>query len=242
MSTYPATADLPQTASVVARYLLDEASGNAIDEVGALDLTDTNTVTAGTGYTAPGATFDNSRDFESGNSESFTHADNAAFDLTAAFTLSCFANIESTGATKMLISKDVTNLAYFLTINTGQAIEFRVSPDGGATTKTVDSGANQLSTGTWKHITAVYVPSTRMTLYFDGVEVGEVTATVPASVFNSGSGFFIGRNTGGNYMDGLMQDVIIWKGAALTDAEVTELYDLYQTAQNAVSGSPIFFT
>lgn len=245
MSTYPATADLPQTASVVARYLLDEASGNAIDEVGALDLTDTNTVTAGTGLALPGGTFDNARDFEAGNSEHFTHVDNAAFDLTGAFSFAVWVNLESLATTRMVMAKDggAGNLSYFLTFSSANTIELRVSNDG-TNAKTAAASGTFTTTGSFFHLGVVYQPSTRIEFYIDGASNATDTTSIPASIFNSTAGFKLGANgaTAANFFDGLMQDAIIWKGVALSDAEVAELYELYQTSTNIVSGAPIFFT
>ena len=103
-STFPATADLPQNGSVNARYLMDEASGNAIDLIGALDLTDNGSVGAGTGFSDAGASFDNSRDFIPSN-DYFSHADNAAFDLTGAFTLSALFRPNNLSANAGVFSK-----------------------------------------------------------------------------------------------------------------------------------------
>ena len=82
-STYPATSSLPQNASIQNRYLMDEASGDAIDEQTSTDLTNTNSVGAGTGMTQTNASYDNSRSFN-GSSQHFLSSA-AEHDLTGSF-------------------------------------------------------------------------------------------------------------------------------------------------------------
>lgn len=85
-----ALADLVASASVW--YPLDEASGSALDGIGAIDLTDNATVGAGSG---PG-TISWSRDFEQGSAEYFNRADNAAYSFgNEDFTIRVLINAES---------------------------------------------------------------------------------------------------------------------------------------------------
>ena len=241
MSTFPATASLPQSGSVVSRWLMDEASGNAIDETGSNDLTDNNTVGAGTGYSnaTSGVSFDNSRDFERANSEYFsiTDASQTGLDITSGLTMAMWINVESTAGTMYLGGKqdnDVANGNTYLFFINGAAQQHWVVSDGSSTDEVIASGA--VSTATWTHWVFVYEPSTRLELYEDGGSIATNTTGIVASLNNNAYPFRLGAGkTGGgvtNYYDGLMQDAIIWS-TALTDAEVSELHDLYTTAQAA---------
>lgn len=237
MSTYPANGDLP--VAPTHRYLLDEASGNALDSVASNDLTDNATVGAGTGYTDLGATFDNSRDFESGNSEFFEHADNAEFDFTGAFTISAWVKPE-TNTSGTIVGKWVgPNKNYLFQLSSGK-IQAIGSSDGSTDDVSV-TGGTTLNTGTWYHVAVVYEPSTRLEVYVNGATDGTDSSSVPASLHNGSSAFRVGAHTGGAYYDGLMNDVILTKGTAYSDAQISDLYDLYGTAPATALGIPFFY-
>lgn len=234
MSVYPAVSAIPQGGSIVSRWRLDEASGNRADSVGSNTLTDVNTVAAGAGFTKPGeVVFDNSADFEYANSEALTRADNASLSITGALTISCWIKLESfTGGTQDLINKWANSAGLesfrFLVANDGS---FSLTVSGSGSDEFVaTSAASQVSVGVWTFLTAVYRPSTEIEVYINGVSKGNNTTSIPASIFDSTSAFRISNidNAGYfNWFDGLVQDVIIWGGAALTDAQVLTLYNLY---------------
>lgn len=249
-STFPATADLPQTGLVTIRYLLDEASGNAIANTGGLNLTDNNSVGAGTGLILPGVNFDNSRDFERGSSMSFSHADNALFDITGDLTISDWLKIESNPGNNevyVIVAKTEgtgNQQGYkfdYRDISGTKRLFIEISSDGSTqTTKFVDQ---ILTVGTWFHVAVVYDASAgEADFYVNGVAVGSTQTGLPTSIFNNTANFNIGAqgNTPQNFMDGLMQDNIIWDGAELTAAEVLTLYELY-TISSQTSGAPLFF-
>lgn len=240
MSTYPSTASLPETGSVVARYLLDEASGNATAETGGLDLTDTGSVGAGTGYSDLGASFDNSRDFVP--NDEFTHSDNATFDLTSDFTLSLLFNPDDVTSNSGLINKwsGASNRGYEMFQRNDGKFTLEITSDGTSGTQDSVVSTTALSNGTWYLLTGVFEASTRMELYIDGSSDATNTTSIEASVYNSSASFRVGSIDGASYANGQMNDLIIWN-TALTDANVTELYDLYTTA-TAPTGQPIFFT
>ena len=93
-------------------------------------------------------------------------------------------------------------------------------------------------TGTWFHVVVVYEPSTRVEIYKDGVSQTTNTTSIVSSLANNAYDFRLGAQyTGGsvtNFYDGLMQDVIIWN-TALTDTEVTNLYNAYFATTTATS-------
>lgn len=237
MSTYPATADLPGNTPNF-RYLLDEASGNALAETGGQDLTDTNTVGAGTGYSDLGATFDNARDFEQGNTEYFTKADNAVFDITGDVTFSVLVNPESTGTNRGILSKWGSSgvRAYQIFIQDNEKVTLQSTSDGTSGTEDNVPSTTSISASVWTHIVIVKEASTRQTNYLDGSEDNESTSGINSSIYNSSQPFQIGALNGGSTFDGLMNDVIGWADA-LTDAEVLQLYELYTTAAAGASGT-----
>lgn len=234
----PAKTSLPQHASIVSRWLLDESSGNRADSVGSNTLTDVNTVAAGSGYDGNWA---NSADFERGNSEKLEIADNASLSITGALTISFLMRSESIAGTQDMVNKfdNDTQKSYRVGLGSDSKILFAVSSNGTSETGVIQS--DTISTGTWYLVTAVYRPSTEIELYVNAVSKGSNTSSIPASIFNGTAKFILGNvdNVGySNYYDGLLQDVIIW-GAALSDSEVSDLYRLYSTSpSSSVSSSP----
>jgi len=72
---------------------------------------------------------------------------------------------------------------------------FRISSTG-SDSITIDS-ATSLVVATWTHVCAVFVPSTSITLYVDGVADGTNTTSIPASVNDSADAFVMGNRTVG---------------------------------------------
>lgn len=247
-STYPATNDLPQNASIAERWLLDEASGTRAGLVNSHDLTDNNTVGAGTGYSAPGASFDNAADFELDNSEYLSVADHADFDITGDMTFSAFVKPESQPATNegfTFYSKwgpadaDRTILIEYRDLSGVNYM--RVAMGDGLGSEANGTVAQTLSNGTWYHVTYAYDASAGdCECYVDGSSVGTISGLYNSLVSGAGAVHLGSLPGGALYHDGLMNDAIVWS-YRLSDTEVSDLYDLYQTAAGA-SGSPIFFT
>lgn len=237
---YPANGVLPQSASIVSRWRLDEASGSRADAVGSNTLTDNNTVAAGTGYTRGSTTFDNSADFEGTTSEflSITDAAQSGLDLTSNFTFAVYVKIESTPASNS--SYGLFNKYNATGNQRGYAWHYR--NDAGTNKIFVDLSTNgiavvsksvtkTLTTGTWFHIALVYTAAAGTAdFYTDGVQEGAQQTGLPTSVFNNNVTFVMGSEVAGagNFFDGLMQDGIIWN-VALTSSEITSLYDVYST-------------
>jgi len=229
-STYPATSLLPQSGNVVSRWLLDEASGTRADIVGSRTLTDNNTVAAATpGHAPANAAYDNGADFEAANSEYLSRADDAGLSITGALTVSFWFKPESTGF-QDVFSKWLNVNGFkgyrMYAFQVAGGIGFAVSSNGTAETS-VDSSTGLLSAGVWAFCTFAYEPSTRMEVYVNGASVGTNTTSIPASTIDNAQPLTIGTfATLGNYTDGVMNDVILWN-TALTDAEVTRLYQIY---------------
>lgn len=243
MSVYPLTSALPSSANVVSRWLLDEASGqNAADAVGSNTLTQVNTVGSGTGYSAPGASFDNSRDLEKGSSHYFNiaNASQTGLNITGSMTIAAWIKMESGGFNRTIVAKDEedSNRRQYQLRVVSDLIRLKVSTDGindvnvdGATTLTSDGT-------TWYHVVGVFRAGSDMEVYVNGVSDGVNSTSIPASINSSTGAFTLGVQSlvAGPFdlYDGLLQDVIIWN-VALSDANVDALYDLYQTAATTTS-------
>lgn len=251
MSVYPETADLPEQASIVSRWLLDESSGSRADSVGSNTLTDNNTVTAGTGYSDAGASFDNAADFELDNSEYLSKGDNAGLSITGDMSASFLLNPESQpsgGAqmhimTKRLSTGNQKGYAFRYEEAAGPTkLTLSISTDGSAE---VSKGVETtLSNATWYLVSFAYDASAgSVDFYVNGAQVGSQQTGLPTSIFDNTADFNLGavNNGAGSFWDGLMNDAILWGGVVLTSDNMSDLYDLYTTAAG-IKGSPIFFT
>lgn len=239
MSTYPATGSLPESGSIVSRWLLDEASGNRADIVGSNTLVDNNTVLAGTGYTNLGGTFDNSADFELSNSEylSIADASQSGLDITGDFSFSGLLKVEqlpSTAGSEFHIATkwNTAQQSYSVLLGTDDTLQVQwQDASSNATNWTSDAAA--VVAGTWVHVlVSVDVSVPNVDIYLDGSEVASTgAATAATSIRNGTAEFRLGaRQVSGLYYDGLMQDGIIWGGVTLTGANALSLYNLYITA------------
>lgn len=244
----PANGSLPQSGSVVARWNLEESSGNASDSLGSNTLTDTNTV--GSNASVPVDGFTQSRDFEAGNSEHFKRNDTADLSPTGDLTFTVWVNIESapgTNVTYEIINKDDdnTNRDYrfrYQDSSGTKRFQFSCNSGGGLTSVQVNS---DLGTATWRLVGFSYDASAgECDFYVDGAQVGSTQTGLPTSIRDGTGQFGLGAAnvdaTAINFFDGFMQDAIFWKGAELTAAEHSQLYSLY--TQVPPAGSPIFFT
>lgn len=120
---------------------MDEASGNAIDAHGSNDLTDVNTVGAGTGVV------NGCRDFVAASSEQFSIADNADFsagdiDITYALWLNLKTTLSGGILSKYGGSPNKEYLMYY----GGGTFNWLVSADGAAVSSVADGSP---SVDTW---------------------------------------------------------------------------------------------
>jgi hypothetical protein len=230
----PATLSLPQSGSIVSRWKLNEASGSRADSVGSNTLTDNNTVTA-----AAGQFGENAADFEKDNSEYLSIADGSqsGLDLAGNFTFSVWINLESAPATNALMSyftkwgSTAATESYLLEyVDESGTKKFRYVLENSSGQVTVGTKAYTMSTSTWYLVTIVVTPATPVAkLYINGASQGNFSnsSSSATSIRNGTGAFNLGRREAGiNYFDGLLQDGVLWS-LALSDAEVTALYDAY---------------
>jgi len=228
----PLTASLPQSGNIVSRWKLNESSGNALDNVGSNNLTDNNTVAS-----AAGQFGENARDFETGNTESFSITDGSqsGLDITGDMTVSFWFRAESSKSHRIFNKYYTgTNQRSYAVDVTTTHIRFLNTSNGQTGTEQVGSVAWAFSLATWYHITVVYDASAgEVEAFVNGSSVGTDTGN-NTSLHNGSSNVYVGdAGPGGDPMDGMLQDLIVWN-FELSSANVTSLYAAY-TSSNLVS-------
>lgn len=210
--------------NLVVYYSLDEASGNAIDAHSTKDLTDNNTVGAGTGKVNGG------RDFALASSEHFTHADDAVFNPSGDFTYAfwCKADTLTFGTSYVLISKDSASPAgnYYIWHN-GSINRFNFQVFGSESYGNLGSvEANNLgqpSAGNWYFIVVRHnATADTISIQVNNGTVDSISHS--AGVLDNSSTFYLGGDVYGRYWDGLIDEVGLWH-RVLTADEGTELYN-----------------
>jgi hypothetical protein len=132
--------------SLTSFWPLNESSGNAVDVHGSNTLTDNNTVGAATG----------SRDFESSNSEYFSHATNADFEPgNTNFSFAGWIKLESYGD-KQILAKDAVGNRDFTMDISGDHLRFYIDGGGPSGITGVGVDLTVLSTGVWYFVAGGY--------------------------------------------------------------------------------------
>lgn len=203
-------------------WKMNELSGNRSDSTsGAKTLTDNNTVTASSGYVEGVGAF-----FTAANSEYFSTADSADWYFgTGDFSISCWIKTGADIADQGFIAQnqDGSNGWDFYISGVTPHLRFK-NTVGAATTIDLDVVWTGVTTNTIYHL-AVKRSGNDFSVWVDGVQMG-ATLTDTSEVSNFTGELWIGRNggvVGTNYFGGSMSDVAIWKGYALTDAEIKSL-------------------
>lgn len=204
--------------NLVYYYSCEEASGDLIDAHGSNDLTDFNTVGSATGIVG------NARDFEASNSEYFMSSSNS--DLQGGdidMTWAAWVKMESTASYRVVISKDGGSQWEYQIYyrNSDQRFVFYLENTGGS----IDLAASSFgtpSTATTYFICCRYDANANLAkISVNGVED---TSSFSGGTRVATNNFYVGRESGGSYWDGLIDEIGFWK-RHLTDAEVTELYN-----------------
>ena len=232
----PDEGDLPQSGSLAARWTLTEDGGTRNDQVGTSHFTDNNTVLSGAGI-AEVATAERSADFEAANNEYLTVADNASLSITGDLSFSYWVNFETVAEAywQQMFSKfdSGTTRSWQHRLywdGTNITLEMYVSPNANGTGATY-ANVNWVPTAsTWYFLTIVYAASAGETKFFvNGAQQGATQGSQATSIADTTANINIGQwvlTPANHYFDGLMQDLLLWS-AALTAAEVTDLYELY---------------
>jgi hypothetical protein len=235
----PATADFPQSGSLVARWTLTDGGFTRMDSVGTSHLTDNNTVTSSSGIIEDGASAERAADFERDNNEYLSIADNAALSITGDMSYFCWVKFEThtmedSRLMDKLLSSGNHRSYYFVMTTNGTDLRYGNYSNGTSGSDTNFVRAWEPTDGVWYHLGFVYDASAgEGKLYVDGTQLGSTETGMNNSVYDGAAQFTIGGAS--NYHDGLMQDAMLWN-AELSDAEVTTLYELYTVA--AATGVP----
>lgn len=218
----PDIGSIPQSGSIAARWKLNESSGNRADSVGANTLTDN-----GTCGSISGQFSENAVDFIASNSESLSISDNAALSITGDLTYACWVKLDNqTGSPKVVLSKYESGQTSYLFRKEDGDNSWVATLVGGSTK--VGIWTQAISNDTWYHVCWVYDASAgECDFYFNGAKVGSTVTGCPTSLNNTTSAVWIGALYSGTwYMDGNMQDAILWN-TELTGSEVLDLYNAY---------------
>lgn len=198
---------------LISYWKCDEASGDLIDAHSSNDMTDTNTVGAGTGKIS------GARDMEGTDDEYFTIASNASLvtgDID--FSWSFWFNPESNASIYYFITKGTeyemrgtTNRIFWTVDGQGFLGGFPASP-------------LTLTAGTWYFVVCWHDATNNLIgRSFNG---GTPITTAVTHTGSTGSdAVYIGRKNGAtDKIDGLIDEIGFWK-RKLSDAEISELYN-----------------
>lgn len=211
------------TDNLVAYWKLDEASGTRADSAGnGYTLADNNTVASASGKIS------NAADFTAANSESLTVADNANLSMgNNDFTIACWAQWKAEVSYYTILSKHSTSdnsTSEYLLMRRQDTDDLMFSIYSGSSTIRVDTTLD-LSATTWYFIVAWHdaASDTINITVNDGTVFS--TATGGSAPNDTTTQFSIGStNNSGNYHDGLVDEVGIWR-RVLTSGERTTLYN-----------------
>lgn len=108
---------------------------------------------------------------------------------------------------------------------------FALDQNGGASKFSVYSGAvvfnsptQVIATGAWYFLAGVYVPSTSLSLFQNGIR-SQLAAGVPAAINNSAAGLNIGATSGVNLLDGRAALCFLCANA-LSDLRIQRLFNV----------------
>lgn len=204
-----------------AYWAMDEASGDALDSAGGLNLTDNFTVQAATGLVA------GARDMDPSRFEWFSHTDHA--DLSAGdrdFWLNLWVKPDAVGTFRFIAAKGYAdggaNFEWVLFTDGSSVPVFRV----GQSTNTFDAtntSGGALSAGVWSML-SIWHDSVSNTINICK-NAGTIDSVSHAVGVNDGtSDFLLGANGSGSYYDGLMDETGWWLEPA-TAGKLTWLYN-----------------
>ncbi len=207
--------------SSVVYWTLDEASGNRAALIGGLTLTDNNTVGSTTGILS------NAANFVAANSESLSHANDAAFSIgDGDFTLRVWVNLSAiqTNNDCGIMTMDnypTAGREWHILFVVPATVRFNMQNSGGADIVAVPA---TIGTGALHHVVVTRVGAD-IKVYVDSgtPETGTISGTpnTGAATFRVGT---LGTGTS-YYMDGAIDEIAIVKGLAWDAAQVAYDYN-----------------
>jgi hypothetical protein len=178
---------------------MDEASGNAVDSIGANTGVEQGTIGTGTGKVSA------ARDLEkAGSDQWFEVANSDSIDIVSDLSMIGWAKRESDGASSVLFDKNSLGNGYGIGIGGGGSYYLLTEETVRATSTTTPAA------GAWAHVSAIYTGAEAI-IYMNAVdEDNNAYSTNPAdttAVLRLGK--YIGSGT--YYYDGLMDEFILAK-------------------------------
>jgi hypothetical protein len=213
LRTAALSCDSVNDAGLIAYYKLDEGSGaSAIDDAGANDLTDVNTVGTAAGIIGT------SREFSAGLANYLTIADNPAMstgniDFTAGAWVKYTGTITA-GQYPGFVARwgAAGSREYCVYINGDSGLfEAAVSSDGTASTPCTDTVLGAVSSDVWYYVLFWHdAAGDTMNLQING---GAVTTQAYAlGCTDTGTSFDVGRLIGATIWTGQIDEVLFYKG------------------------------
>jgi hypothetical protein len=218
------------TTGLLHYWKLDESSGDVADSVGAITLTNTNTV----GFGA--AKINNGADFSGTNTNKSLKSSSAPGVGVGAMTMSGWINVTTDPASNVIYglftnvtnnsNQPIGNQAYYWNVAGTKKLRYN-RPPLGVGDSLIDYNVT-LSTATWYHVVIVYDGSNQ-SLYLDGTLVAGPTAQsglgTDASSANAVSiGARVQSGSTATFFSGKVDEVGLWD-RALTGSEITQLYN-----------------
>jgi hypothetical protein len=214
------------TDSLLAYWTLDEASSTRFDSLtgcggGGCNLTDNNTVTQAAGKLS------NAAQFTSANSEWLNHVDDATLSAgNTNFTIAVWVYLDSTATTMGLAGKAPggTSNEYAIVYNSGNnRFQWWVWSDGGAGSTGISATAfGAISGTTWYYVIGWHdADNDIIGISVNGIQNSQSYA---AGIYNSAGVFEVGRYIGGNYVNGRIDALCLWRRVLAVD-ERTWLYN-----------------
>jgi len=212
------------TDNLISFWEMEASSGTRYDAHNGNDLTDNNSVTSATGIVG------NAADFETGNSEYLSVADNTSLSVgDIDFTWALWIKLESKiSGGYMIFSKTASSstIEYELRCDGDAIISMEKSSDGSTGNEQRATWGSALNTGTWYFVIGYHDAGSNEL----GISINNgtmVTASVLAGVYDGTAPLTFGYPTwaqAANYYDGLIDQVGFWKRLLTTD-EITSLYN-----------------
>jgi hypothetical protein len=207
--TFPST--LPN--NLVYYWDLDEASGNRVDNVASVVLSDSNSATNDTGINAMAANFVRA---------STQYLSVTPFTFPTTFTISMWFKQSTVQSYHAVWSKGAGDTCLYLLSGT---LHFLTYDDPTFNSSDAEWGS-ALTSGVWYHAICWYdaTGDKRAHLSINNGTSVQGNAHVNPRSDNSNFPFYVGHEGGSGYFDGLIDEVAIWN-RVLTSDERTELYN-----------------
>ncbi|MGH9766101.1 MAG: LamG-like jellyroll fold domain-containing protein [Blastocatellia bacterium] len=200
---------------MVAYWTLGEASGPRVDLANNFALADNATVTQADGKIGKAAQFTRA------NSEFLSVGDNPTLSLGSEnsdkFSLALWVYFDSLTVNQILAAKnDGASWEFDLILANAGTLGVFLEITGQSTGYTFVGQTPTINTATWYF---VYIQADGATIGISIDNAALSTTAFTGALIDSTSAFKIGASGVGNYMDGRIQHVTLWKGRVLTQAE-----------------------